>query len=317
MTSPGASRTEYLEALREHLPVREASRVLAEVDGLIQDRVEAALEEPGVTAEAAERRALEALGSPETLAAQLVDAPLCIDLATRRTFLRLLGGTFAAHLVLSIVLTVAGEDAATIPGLLGPLRTQPWGAAISSLLAILLLDAGALFLLFAIFGRGKAPKGLPRLHLTAPVSRRDGVLGLLLLGLVALILHPLRDQVFAVHADGALVGFLSSDFVRILPVVDAALALFAVRQVLLIRSGRETPWSVGADALGTLVLAVGLLLAANRPQIVAFPSASLGSTAAVLEDLVTRVFLLVFVAAALFLAVRLVKRLFRLRQLMA
>ena len=39
------------------------------------------------------------------------------------------------------------------------------------------------------------------------------------------------------------------------------------------------------------------------------------STARVLEDLVTRVFLLIFIGAALFLVVRFVKRLLRLRQL--
>ena len=67
-----------------------------------------------------------------------------------------------------------------------------------------------------------------------------------------------------------------------------------------------------------VALAVGLVLAATRSELVRFPEGVLqGQTADVLSDLVTRVFMLIFIGAALFLTVHFVKRLLRLRQLMA
>ncbi|MHC5011795.1 MAG: hypothetical protein ACYTG6_12765, partial [Planctomycetota bacterium] len=121
MTTATLSRTDYMDRLRDLLPYRDGARILEEVEGLLHDRIEVERHEHGVTMDEAERRALDALGTPESLAYQLVASPVEVDLATRRGFVRLLAVTFAAHLVLSIVLTVAGGAGPTIPGLLAPL----------------------------------------------------------------------------------------------------------------------------------------------------------------------------------------------------
>lgn len=317
MSTATPTRSDYIEQLRDLLPSREARRILEDVDGLLTDRMEAEQREHGVSAEEAERIAVQALGSPQKLVSQLVSAPLEIDFATRRLFTRMLAITFAVHLLLSIVLTVAGGQGPALPGLLGPLSTSSLGAVFSGVLSLALIDTGALFLVFALIGRGKAPAGLPALRLRTATSRRDAMLGLVLLALIALILHPFRNEVFAIRTGDRLVGFLSPDLVEILPVFDLALVLFAIRQIVILCGWGEHPLGVLADALASLALAVGLVLAATRPDLILFPEGALApETARSLEDLVTRVFLLVFIAAALFLVVRFVKRLLRLRQLL-
>ncbi len=318
MTTTVTTRTEYLERLRDLLPTRDARRILEEVDGLLQDRMEAELADADVDAAEAERRALAALGPADVLAENLASSPLRVDLATRRLFVRLLAVTFAVHLVLSIVLTVAGSERAAIPGLLGPLPRAPLAAVFSGVLAILLIDTGGLFLVFALFGRGKAPAALPRLQLHMKESRRDAALGLVLLALLALILHPFRDQIFAVRTEDGFVPFLAQDLLFVLPVVDIALVLFAIRQIVVLIHGGEHVIGVVADAIGSVVLGVALVFAATRGALVSFPDQSLGRTGAdVLEDIVTRVFLVLFLLGALGLAVRFVKRCFRIRQLLA
>lgn len=319
MSAPVDTRTEYLEKLRDLLPYRDGRRILDEVDTLIQDRMDAEMAAGGAPVAEAERRALEALGPAERLAEELSVAPaISIDLATRRTFVRLLATTFVVHLLLSIVLTVAGSSGPAIPGILHPVTTQPLGALISSVLSILLVDTGALFLIFALFGRGKAPPQLPTPRLRSAASRRHAVLALVLLGLVALILHPFRDQIFAIRDGDHMVGILADPLVALLPFVDVVLGLLALRQVAILVAGGEHPFEVAVDALATLGLAVVLAVAATRPELVRFPEGTLGkSAAASLSELMTRVLLLVFVAGALFLAAHFVKRAFRLRQLIA
>lgn len=311
-----SSRAEYLERLRDLLPPRDADRIVRDVEGLLLDRMDAEQAEGGATPEEAERRAVTALGSPEVLAEQLVSDPVHVDLATRRSFLRLLAVVFAVHLFLDIVLTVAGGKEAVFPGLLGPFPTRPVGALFSAVLSVFLADVGALFCLFALLGPHRAPALLPDLDLRTRATRRSAVATLILLALVALILHPFRDTIFAVRTPDRLVGFLTSDVLQVLPVFDAGLVLLALRQVLLLSRGGERMPEVVLDALASLVLAAGLVLVAAGGDLVSFPDEALGHGAAeTLSDLVTRAFLLVFVVAALFLTVRFVKRAIRVRRL--
>ncbi len=318
MTTKAPRKSEYLERLRDLLPYRDGSRIVEEVDGLIEDRIEAEREGGATSEDDAERRALDALGPAEHLAAELVTPPITVDLATRRTFTRLLAITFAVHLLLSIVLTVAGTGGAAIPGLLGPLPREPFAALVTSALSIFLVDTGGLFLVFALLGRGKAPRHLPVPRLRVATSRRDAVTALVLLGLVVLILHPFRDHVFAVRDGERMVPILAPDLVSLMPFVDVALGLLAARQLAILLAGAERVTGVLADALASIALAAVLLLAATRGELVRFPEVSLGHRGALLlSDLTTRVLLLVFVGAALFLTVRFVKRCLRLRQILA
>ncbi|MFV1958983.1 MAG: permease prefix domain 1-containing protein [Planctomycetota bacterium] len=315
MSTSVRTKSEYLERLRDLLPYRESRRILEEVDGLLQDRMDAEKAQDGISPEDAERRAIAALGPAETLAEQLVQPAIRVDLGTRRTFSRMLAVTFATHLLLSIVLTVAGTSGPAIPGLLAPLPTGPLAATLSAVLSVLLMDTGGLFLLFALLGKGKAPALLPALHLRPSWSRRDAALALVLLGLMALILHPFRDQIFAVRDGDHLVGILAPDLIALLPFVDVALVLLAVRQVVILKAGGEHVLAIVVDALASLALAAVLVVAATRPELVVFPRGSVGQrTAQVLSDLTTRVLMLVFLGAALFLTVRFVKRLLRVRQ---
>jgi hypothetical protein len=317
MSPPPDACTEYLENLRDLLPHRDAARVLSEVEGLLLDRIDAEVQ-AGATPGEAESRAIAALGPPERLAEDVVAAPLRVDLATRRAFGRMLAVLFAVHLLLAIVLTVAGREGVGIPGLLAPLPTRPLVAVFSAVLSVFLLDVGALFLVFALLGRGKPPALLPQLRLREAVHPRDAVLALVLLGLIALILHPFRDQIFAVRRYGHLQGFLGAGIVEVLPFLDAVLALFAIRQGITLLVRREHPAAVAADAVASAGLAALLVVLSTRDELVQFPSDVLGREgAALLANLVTRAFLMLFLFAALLLAVRFVKRLLRLRQLLA
>lgn len=317
MSTTVKTRSDYIERLRDLLPYRDSARILREVDGLLRDRMDAEAE-GGATAAEAEQRAVSALGPAETLAEELLAPAIRVDLATRRTFTRMLAVTFAVHLLLSIVLTVAGTSGAAIPGLLGPLPTQPLAAVFSGALSIFLIDSGALFLLFALLGRGKAPAMLPALQLRAQTSRADSVFGLVLLVLLALVFHPFRDAIFALRTPDGLVPILSPAVVALLPLLDIVLGLFAVRLIINLARGRETVAAVAVDALASLALAVLLVLVATRGELVVFPADVLGQgPARVFGDLLTRVLMLVCLAAALFLTVRVVKRGIRVRQLLA
>ncbi|MHC5012701.1 MAG: hypothetical protein ACYTG6_17435, partial [Planctomycetota bacterium] len=122
----------------------------------------------------------------------------------------------------------------------------------------------------------------------------------------------------AVRDGDRIVGILSPELTALLPFVYVVLGLFAVRQVLFLVSHGEHPAGIAADALASLALAVLFVAAATRGEIVHLPTETLGQAAtAVLEDLVTRVFLLVFLVGALMLTVRFVKRLLRLRERLA
>ena len=317
MSTPVTTRSDYIERLRDLLPYRDGAPILAEVDGLLRDRMEAETAQ-GASAREAEARAVRALGPAEELAEALVAPAVRVDLATRRTFSRMLAVIFAVHLLLAIVLTVAGSAHAGIPGLLGPLPTGSLAALFSSVLSVFLIDLGALFLVFALLGRGKAPRMLPAMRLQAQVTRRDSALGLVLLGLLALIFHPFRDAVFAVHTADGMRPLLAPDVVALLPVLDAVLGLFALRLLVTLVAGGEHVAAVAIDALASLGLAVLLVLVATRTELIALPKDALGRQAAELfTHLTTRVLMLVCLAAALFLTVRFVKRGIRLRQLLA
>ncbi len=312
------ARTEYLEQLRDLLPYREGGRILGEVDLLIQDRMDAEMTAGRTAPDEAERRAVEALGPADKLARELMAPSVTIDLGTRRAFSRLVAITFAVHLLLAVVLTVAGTAGRVIPGLVHPLAAQSFGALFSSVLSIFLVDTGALFLLFALLGRGKAPTQLPRPRLRQAASRRDAVQALVLLVLVTLILHPFRDQIFAIRDGDRLAGIFAPPVVGVLPLVDVGLGLLAVRQIVILLTGGEHALEVLIDGGAAFVLAGAMALAATRSEIVRFPAGSLGKTASnSLAELVTRVMMLVFVAASLFLVAHAVKRAFRFRQLLA
>ena len=307
----------YLERLRDLLPARDAERVVTEVEALVLDRAEVE-SAGGAGGEEAERRALAHLGTPEALADALVEAPLVINLATRRSFARWFFVLLASHLLLSVLLTMAKSEAAAIPGLLGPLPLHPWVATVTALVGIVLVDLGLLGALFALLGglRGRTP--LPALGLGMPVwSRGEAVRGLILIGLLVVLVHPLRDTVFSVRRGDQLIPFLAPDLVALVPVLDVLLVLWALRCVMVLVGKGSGASALVLDALAGLAGIVLLLLASTRPEIVRFPTDAMGSeVAGMMSDLITRAFLVVFVGAALLLTIRLVKRLIRLKQVL-
>lgn len=306
----------YLERLRDLLPAREGPRVVREVEALVLDRAEAEMAE-GVPGDESERRALLHLGTPEALADSLVDAPLQIGVSTRRAFSRWFIVLVAGHLLLSVLLTMAQSEAAAIPGLLGPLPRHPWWTTVTAVVGIVLTDLGLLLALFAFLGGLRGRARLPALALaTPPWTRGVAVRGLVLIALLAVLAHPLRDTVFAIRRGDRLVPFLAPDLVALLPWLDAVLALVALRCVLVLVGRGAGRIALIVDVLAGLVGITLLLLASTRSEIVQLPEDVLGGDAAhVLGDLITRAFLVVFVGAALVLTLRVVKRILRLRQL--
>jgi hypothetical protein len=306
----------YLERLRDLLPAAEAERVVAEVESLILDRVEA--EGPDVAPVAAERRALQHLGTPEALADTLGEAPLSVGVSSRRAFARWWCILGAGHLLLAIALTLGGSESAALPGLLGPLPRAPWWATLSSAVGVVLLDAGLLFLLFTLTGSwGRAgalsAPGLPRAW-----SRSDALRTLVLVALVAVLAHPLRDSLFAVRRGTSLTPFLSASVVALLPWLDAVLGLVALRALLVLGGRGAQPFTHVVDFLAGLAGVVALVLAATRDEIVHLPADVLGAeTSGVLNHVITRGLLVVLLGAALLLSFSVVRRAVRVRQLLA
>ena len=310
---------DYLDRLRDVLPRREAPDVVAEVSALISDRLEA---DGGAAAtpEAA-RRALMALGSPESLASSLVGGGTTIDLATRRAFTRMLAVVFAAHLLLAIVLTVIGRDATLVPGLVSALPREGWLGVLLGVASVFLVDVGLLVVLFALFGRRRSPEILQRLQLRMPVRRRDAIASIVLLGLVAVLANvpTFRDALFSIGGDAGRVPILAPDVVALLPAADAVLFLFALRLALQILAGGERVESVAVDGLAALAGAAFCVLLMTRTQLVELPtSAGLSaSQARLFSDLILRVVMVVCFVASLILVTRFAKRCLRLRQLLA
>jgi hypothetical protein len=296
---------QYLDRLCELLPAAEVVRARREVESLVLDRADALrAADPALSEDDARRRALEALGPEATLAERLVAKPFTIPLATRRLFGRVLAVLFAGHLVLAIVLAAAGSGPGAVPALLGPLPTGSVLATGLGILAIFLVDLGALALLFWLVGRGGLPARLLAAGASPPWSRRDAWLGLVLVGLVAVILNRFLDSVFAVREGSELVPILSADVKAVLPWGNVALALFGLRCVLVLLRAREGVARL-VDAAACFATAAVLVLAVTRSQVVEMPTKQLGKPAAgVLADLVERVLLFVGLAAALYAVAR-------------
>lgn len=300
---------DYLARLADLLPAAEAARIVDEVREMILDRAEAiGAEHPDLDPPAAEARAVAAWDSPEVLADQLSGASITIGQATRRTFWRALWMLFAGHLALAIVLTVAGGGTATIPGFVAPLPTTTWIATVLGVLSVFCIDVGALLLIFMLMLRTRARRRLPRLAMQRQWSRREGIQGVLLMVLLGVIFNVFLDSIFALRHEGRLEPFLGQDLKSLLPWLNVVLGLFGARYLLIALGRGDSLWAGIANTLASLGAALLAILAATRADLVVLPAGALGENAHdVLEDVMERVFLLVFVVAALFLAVRFVK----------
>lgn len=313
MTLATAEAQAFLERLSDLLPTAEVRRVRAEVEGLILDRAEA-LVAAGDDPLQAERGAVAHLGTPEALADTLLNAPVTIGIATRRAFTRWLLVLTAGHLLLSILLTVGQAQSAAIPGLLAPLPISPWWATLTAALGTVLLDTGLLFVLFVLLGSRRVTLRLPSLALEPGWSRADAARAIVLVGLLLLLAHPFRDSVFSVRHAGGSSPFLAPDLMALLPWIDLVLGLVGLRALAVLVAGGRAALALLTDAAASLAGIVLLVLASTRSEVVRLPPEVLGGdTAAVLNLLITRAFLVIFVGAALLLTVRLVKRLIRLR----
>ena len=311
---------DYLDRLRDALPPSKAEAVVAEVSSLVDDRVEQTGGAPSDPA--AITAALEALGPPEALASALVGGSVTIDHATRRAYARLLAVGFAGHLVASIVLTVIGATSAVVPGLVGPLPTDSMVATALGVVSVFLVDAGFLGALFVLLGRERAPAMLTKLRLAMPESRRDAVTSLVLLGLLAVLANvpAVRDAVFAVGSGSARFPLLAPEALALVPYVDVVLGLYALRHVLrLVSSGPEDVRMLGLDALASLGATVVAVVALTRDQLVRIPATSslTDDQAKLFESLLYRVLVVILFAAGVLLASRFVRRLLRLRDLLA
>lgn len=318
VTDPRARITDYLERLRDVLPAKQASSVLAEVSALIEDRVEL---EGGSAVAGAVDRALGALGPPERLAAALTGETVSGDAARRVAFGRLVPLVFAAHLVLAIVLTVVGAGTAFVPGIVGALPTSSPVATGFGVLGIFFIDVGIVAVGLTLLGRERVPSLLHRLRLEMPGTRRDAALALVLLALVALLVNvpSFRDALFALGTGEHRSPILAPEVLALVPVLDVVLALFAVRNVLLVVSGGERVASLAVDAVASLAAAGAAVLVMTRTELVRIPT-GVGLTEAqarTFADLLLRVGFVVCLLGAVLLVARAVRRGLRIRELLA
>jgi hypothetical protein len=311
VSQQASPREEYLARLEDLLPPHEIARVRADVEDLILERAAGEGDrDPSLSQDEAEQRAVAALGPAERLADELVSVPLTISLATRRTFVRLLAAVYACHLLLSIAMAVAGSKSAPIPGLLGPLPREPFGAILLSVITIFLIDTGALLVIFVSLGKAR-PEHAPRiLFRSSPWTRRGAIEGLVFLALLAVLFNGYLEQVFAVHHGDSWSPFLAKELLALVPYVNVVFALFAFRHLLTLLGKGDTAWSLAADAAGSLAGSALLIMAATRSELVQMPpSHKLGREAAeVLDNLIESVFLIVFVVGALLLIMRFVRQ---------
>jgi hypothetical protein len=174
---------------------------------------------------------------------------------------------------------------------------------------------------FALFGRERAPAILPRLRLKMPGTRRDAAFSLVLLALVAVLLNvpSVRNGIFAVGGTEGRAPILTTEALGLVPIADVVLGLFALRHVLLLVGGGETLVGIFLDALAALGGAVLAVLVLTRDALVAIPpTASLSpEQAATFGGVVYHVVLVIAFFAGLLLAVRFVKRLLRAREILA
>jgi hypothetical protein len=315
-TDPRARVAEYLERLRDVLPARSAASVLTEVSALIEDRVEL---EGGTDAGGAVDRALAALGPPERLAAALTGETASGELARRVAYGRLVPLVFAAHLVLALVLTVVGAGTAFVPGIVGALPTDSPVATGFGVLGIFFIDVGLVAVVLALLGRDRVPSLLHRLRLEMPGTRRDAALSLVLLALVALLVNlpSFRDALFALGTGADRAPILAPEVLALVPFLDVALGLFALRSVLLLRAGGERVASLAVDAAASLAAAGVAVLVMTRAELVRIPSGA-GLTEAqarTFADLLLRVGFVVCLVGAVLLVARAVRRLLRIREL--
>jgi hypothetical protein len=305
----------YLETLVDLLPPEHAQRARRDVESMVLDRVDAErASDPALDEDAALQRALAALGPPESLAEDLVASPLTIPLATRRLFVRTLAVVFAGHLLLSVVLTVAGGRTTTAPTLLGPLPTSPAVATGIAILSIFLMDAGALLVLFWCASHAAPARRLLRAPLPPRFTKKDAWQSLLLGALIAVILLFFVDSIFAVSRPSGTVGFLADELKAALPYGLVPLTLFALRAVLVLVGGREA-LALLLDGLACLATAAVLAYVVTRGRLVELGGTGLPpETALVLTGLMERVLLFVGMAAALYSLGRGLTRLARARR---
>jgi hypothetical protein len=309
----------YLHALEDLLPPGDVARVLPEVEAMILDRVDAErANRPDADQQAIETAALTGWKSPEQLCEELVSAPLTVDWVTRRAFIRNWLVLFAAHLVISIVLTAANSTASPVPGLLGPLPSSPWTATVLSLLAILLMDGGAILVLFLLtHGRRTALK-LPRVALGSKWTRRGAIEGLVLITLLAIIVNLLRDSIFALRTGDRLDSFLSPAVANGVPFINAVLGLFALRHIVTLWRGGADLVPHAVEALACVAAIILIVLAATHADLIEFPPDSMGAEmATILNNVVERVFRVVLIIGALLIGIRLVKVLMRVGRIVA
>jgi hypothetical protein len=316
---PRARVADYLERLRDVLPPRQASSIVAEVASLIEDRIEQMGD--GKDSAAAVDRALAALGSPETLATSLSGGQAAAQVATRNAFGRLLPLVFGVHLLLAIVLTVVGAGTAFVPGLIGALPTTSALATAFGVLGVFFVDVGVVVVVLALLGRDRVPALLHRVRLDVPGTRRDAILSLVLLVLIAVIVNvpKFRDALFALGAGEARSPLLSPEVLALLPACNGVILLFALRHAVLAISGTERVQGLALDALASLAAAALAVLLMTRDELVRIPgNAGLSEEQArTFSDLIVRVAFIVCLSGALLLVARSIRRLLRIRQILA
>jgi len=231
---------------------------------------------------------------------------------------------FAAHFLLVVGATLS--DAALR---LGPFHVPPIAdprhpiELVMRVLRTLIFDAGLVLAVYALLPRVGRLVGFPRTALSVRPTAARCLRGAFFLGLVLLVVNVFRDSLFALYVrDGVGEGMLRIPFTGRgisdnLLLLNIWLGLSIVREILYAKWG-ERRVTLGLDLVATLSGLFCLLRIVATKQLVDLTSTAateeLGASADTAAAVLNTVFVAIALIAAAALAVRVVRRGFRLAQ---
>ncbi|MGH7162351.1 MAG: permease prefix domain 1-containing protein [Planctomycetota bacterium] len=291
--------------------------VLRELEATIYDRVDE-LESEGRREEEAVRLVLDSMGDAVKVGGAFSTERALLAPHHTRPFLLNTAAVFAAHFLLVIGATVAGRALGFSFLRVAPI-TEPRSflALFTRALETALFDAGAVLCLFAFLPRLARLLRFPRADLAVRPDARRCLGGALFLGLVLAVANFFRDGLLALYvvdSGGAhAVPLVGPGFLDNLPFLNAWLLVAIARDVLYARLG-ERRLTLATDLLAGAagLLCLLRLVAAERLVDLSGAHDALGTAADGLAALLNAAFSLIALAAAALLAVRAVRRGFRL-----
>jgi hypothetical protein len=306
---------DWLGRVRSHLPLRRGGDILRELESSIRDRVDdLAAAESRDPDDDLVRRALSEMGEPERVADAYARDRAIVIAANYRSLLFYTAMTFAVHVALVGVATTLGRALVLGPITLEPLDTDGVFGVAAAALHALLLDIGAMALLFAGLGAIRRRAHAAPRPLRVEASPRSAIGRMVLAVLVAVVLVVFRDEVFVVVSGRVRYPLFTEWFTEVLPLVTAVLALSVVSDALYLFLG-ERRLTLAVDALHGAAGLACMLFIIRDPVLALPPIDALAQFHEPVNDFLERLSTLVVGFLALVFALKTVRRAMRFSQL--